>query len=599
MHGRRLRITALATALVAAAALAAAQPAAADETLGLGQRAAADGVVTAWTVTGADGQSVRLRSVHDLTSRTETTAEGAPVVARPGAIAARLPIGAGGMLELSGASGSPTVSATVEPDADGDAYGDTTQDACPGDATAHAAPCLGVRTIGSPLTLGPDDSGMDPVGNHLQVLQMTAPGTVPSPQAPGVLVRWRVRSRPGFGDVVLQLLRPTSAAATTFTVIDETAPVHVTDTAAVTVPAMMPVLPGDRLAIRTTTNAETGSDNLTAYARHTDDDVFYASPPAVEGQTWTPQDHPPIFNTNARLLVQADVEPDADGDGRGDVTQSSADLQLTAQATDSVTHVYTVRNLGPGTSHGVALTFGATDNLPSNPPPGVVCTPADRTCRVAELAAGASLSLSPAFAIPAISPYAATLRSSASVSAVTPDPNPGNDGSLSLSTFFTTGGSVTPPPPPALCAHVVRGTRDDDVLRGTAFGDRLVGGDGDDLLKGLGGADCLEGGKGDDVLDGGDGDDRLAGASGRDRLAGGTGNDKLTGGAGNDRLAGGPGNDTLSPGSGHDVIDAGGGDDTINSVDGVRESVDCGAGRDTVRADKRDRLKHCEKVTRR
>ncbi|MCW2994201.1 MAG: calcium-binding protein [Conexibacter sp.] len=596
MHGR-LWITALAAALVAA--LAVAQPAAADETLGLGQPAAVDGVVTSWTVMGADGQTVRLRSVHEMTADTETTAEGEPVFAGPGAIAARLPIGAGGELALSGASGSPTVSATVEPDADGDAYGDTTQDACPGDATAHAAPCLGVRTIGSPLTLGPDDSGMNPVGNHVQVLQMTAPGTVPSPQARGILVRWRVRSRPGTGDVVLQLLRPTSSEATTFTVVDETAPVHVADTGVVTVPATMPILPGDRLAIRTTTNPDTGSDTLTAYARHTGDDVFYASPPAVEGQTWTPQGHPPIFNTNARLLVQADVEPDADRDGRGDVTQSSADLQLTAQATDSATHVYTVRNLGPGTSHGVALSFGAADNLPFNPPAGVVCTSADQTCRIAELAAGASLSLSPIFVMPAIYPYSATLRSTARVSAVTPDPNPANDGPLSLSTFFTTGGTVTPPPPPALCANVVRGTRDDDVLRGTAFADRLVGGDGDDLLKGLGGADCLEGGKGDDVLDGGDGDDRLAGASGKDRLSGGTGNDKLTGGAGNDRLTGGPGNDAISPGSGHDVVDAGGGNDTINSVDGVRESVDCGAGKDTVRADRRDRLKHCEKVTRR
>jgi Ca2+-binding RTX toxin-like protein len=58
-------------------------------------------------------------------------------------------------------------------------------------------------------------------------------------------------------------------------------------------------------------------------------------------------------------------------------------------------------------------------------------------------------------------------------------------------------------------------------------------------------------------------------------------------------------NDTLSPGAGHDAIDAGAGNDTINAVDGVRETVDCGSGRDTVRADRRDRLRHCEKATRR
>ena len=50
---------------------------------------------------------------------------------------------------------------------------------------------------------------------------------------------------------------------------------------------------------------------------------------------------------------------------------------------------------------------------------------------------------------------------------------------------------------------------------------------------------------------------------------------------------------------GKDAINAGSGNDIINSVDGVRETVDCGAGRDTVRADRRDHLRHCETVTRR
>ena len=35
--------------------------------------------------------------------------------------------------------------------------------------------------------------------------------------------------------------------------------------------------------------------------------------------------------------------------------------------------------------------------------------------------------------------------------------------------------------------------------------------------------------------------------------------------------------------------------DKINSTNGKREAVDCGAGKDSVTADKRDRLKGCEK----
>ena len=48
-----------------------------------------------------------------------------------------------------------------------------------------------------------------------------------------------------------------------------------------------------------------------------------------------------------------------------------------------------------------------------------------------------------------------------------------------------------------------------------------------------------------------------------------------------------------------DFYFGGSGNDTINSRDGVAETVDCGAGKDTVKADKKDRLKHCEKILRR
>jgi len=37
------------------------------------------------------------------------------------------------------------------------------------------------------------------------------------------------------------------------------------------------------------------------------------------------------------------------------------------------------------------------------------------------------------------------------------------------------------------------------------------------------------------------------------------------------------------------------GNDTINVVDGRRDVVDCGAGRDRVHADRRDVLRNCER----
>jgi hypothetical protein len=42
-------------------------------------------------------------------------------------------------------------------------------------------------------------------------------------------------------------------------------------------------------------------------------------------------------------------------------------------------------------------------------------------------------------------------------------------------------------------------------------------------------------------------------------------------------------------------VKAGAGDDRVNAKNGKRETIDCGAGKDVARADKRDRLKGCEK----
>jgi Ca2+-binding RTX toxin-like protein len=130
---------------------------------------------------------------------------------------------------------------------------------------------------------------------------------------------------------------------------------------------------------------------------------------------------------------------------------------------------------------------------------------------------------------------------------------------------------VEPPAPLAgTCGNVVNGTRAVNSLTGTAGGDLIQGFGGNDKLFGLAGNDCLYGGAGDDTLSGG---------AGKDKLDGGRGNDKLTGGKGKDTFTGGRGRDT------------------INSKDGIREIVNCGPGRDKVKADKRDKLKGCEKRT--
>jgi hypothetical protein len=44
-------------------------------------------------------------------------------------------------------------------------------------------------------------------------------------------------------------------------------------------------------------------------------------------------------------------------------------------------------------------------------------------------------------------------------------------------------------------------------------------------------------------------------------------------------------------------VDAGAGNDVVNSKDGVKDTVNCGKGKDKVKADRRDKLVGCEKKT--
>jgi uncharacterized repeat protein (TIGR01451 family) len=59
------------------------------------------------------------------------------------------------------------------------------------------------------------------------------------------------------------------------------------------------------------------------------------------------------------------------------------------------------------------------------------------------------------------------------------------------------------------------------------------------------------------------------------------------------------GTDDLAPGTGRDRVWGGPGNDTIAARDGSRDVIDCGAGLDRVTADRRDRVRGCERVSRR
>jgi Ca2+-binding RTX toxin-like protein len=155
------------------------------------------------------------------------------------------------------------------------------------------------------------------------------------------------------------------------------------------------------------------------------------------------------------------------------------------------------------------------------------------------------------------------------------------------------------------CANDRLGTPGDDRLVGTSRGDSIFGLQGKDSLRGLRRDDCLFGGVGSDRMSGGRGDDRLLGddadrgVGGSDRLSGNAGNDLLVGRSGSDRLSGNAGNDRLIGGRGRNRLRGGAGNDRLDSVNGSSDRLDCGRGRDRARVDRIDRVRGCERVSRR
>src|SRR5918997_2298170 len=120
----------------------------------------------------------------------------------------------------------------------------------------------------------------------------------------------------------------------------------------------------------------------------------------------------------------------------------------------------------------------------------------------------------------------------------------------------------------------------------------ITGIDAADIISGTRKAEHISGLGGDDQLNGGGRAELVEGGLGSDELGDGTYRDAVYGGGGADNLIG-QGDDTS--------VDRfyGGGGDTVQSRDvpAVKDTVKCGAGTDTVYADKADVVGDgCERV---
>jgi hypothetical protein len=274
---------------------------------------------------------------------------------------------------------------------------------------------------------------------------------------------------------------------------------------------------------------------------------------------------------NLLLDLSARVEPDADLDGFGDETEDSC-------FTDPSTHGACLPPTVSGAAQNGRTLTATLNGSPINPSlRWLRCDAAGNNCAPVPGPTGSTYSLTTA-------DIGHSMRAHESAS---------NSGGTQQAVSTQTPAIQ---PAPGACSNLQGqpASAGNDTITGTNGGDLIGGLAGNDILNGAAGADCLNGGPGNDKLSSGTGNDTVSGGPGNDILNGGTGNDKLSGGPANDVLNGASGNDKVATGGGRNKVNAGPGNDNVNSANGKRDVVDCGSGRDTVRADKQDQLSGCE-----
>lgn len=212
-------------------------------------------------------------------------------------------------LNLLASSAQINLRATIESDADGDGFGDDSQDLCPGNPARGDSGCSG-QVVGSkfqvPYTSNTSCSG--PPG-CVQSNSAVPGGSAASPIS-GVLVRWRMYSFSPGQSFKLDLLRPTSGGLQLVT--DTAMSTGSAPTGIVTSPELqIPIKVGDRIGL------ETILGNYYGY-QHPGAGAWGVINPAVPVGTTATEI---TVSNDFQFLFGADVEADADADGFGDETQ--------------------------------------------------------------------------------------------------------------------------------------------------------------------------------------------------------------------------------------------------------------------------------------
>lgn len=185
-------------------------------------------------------------------------------------------------------------------------------------ALASASPASGAVTFGSNLSAAPNSNSGCGMGCTVIADKLIAANQAPAGFAApidGVIVRWRVRSGAAPTAAALRVVRrPTmttglgaGTSATELPIANATS----------TFGTRLPVKAGDRIGLDTVKAFGVGGGGLNAL-------IF--SPALGDGET-----RAPFASVNSDLTLNADLEPDLDGDGYGDETQDSCATDSTVQ----------------------------------------------------------------------------------------------------------------------------------------------------------------------------------------------------------------------------------------------------------------------------
>lgn len=204
------------------------------------------------------------------------------------------------------------VEAVLEPDEDQDGYGDVSQDLCPGSPVGNAA-CSGTL-FGSNFEGNHGGSGGS--GFDALYIQRAVRGASTAAPFDGVVVRWRVLTR-NTSDYGIRVVGPTTGSS--FKVLGSSATEHVAFAPSPTI--------GGITTFQTRLPIPAGGYVGLATASMSQPESVFPSPASTLAKLHDGLDGT-VYNESGAISTQelaydADIEPDADHDGYGDITQDS------------------------------------------------------------------------------------------------------------------------------------------------------------------------------------------------------------------------------------------------------------------------------------